>query len=79
MQENHRLLALGKDKGKGAVGWGWALGVYDNKGRCGGGDEGITKLKTNVIQAAAEGKQCLSLGKACLAACSRKWVQQMLI
>ena len=40
------------------------------KGR-GEGDEGITKLKTNVISAAAEKKQCLLLGEACLAACSR--------
>ena len=50
-------------------------------GRCGGGgwgggdDEGITKLKTSVISAAAERKQCLLLGGACLATCSRGWVQ----
>ena len=36
---------------------------------------GITKLKTNVISAAMEKKQCLLLGEACLAACSRGWVQ----
>ena len=35
------------------------------------GVDGITKLKTNVISAAAEKKQCLLLGEACLAACSR--------
>ena len=40
-----------------------------------GEDEGITKLKTNVISAAAERKQCLLLGEACLAACSRGWVK----
>ena len=40
-----------------------------------GGDDGITKLKTNVIAAVAESKQCLLLGEACLAACSRGWVQ----
>ena len=39
------------------------------------GDEGITKLKTSVISAAAERKQCLLLGKAYLPACSRGWVQ----
>ena len=38
----------------------------------GEGDEGITKLKTTVISAVAERKQCLLLGDACLAACSRK-------
>ena len=43
--------------------------------RGGEGDEGITKLKTNVISAATERKQCLLLGEACLAACSRGWVQ----
>ena len=41
----------------------------------GKGDEGIVNLKTNVISAAAERKQCLSLGEACQAACSRGWVQ----
>ena len=62
------LVALGKENG--------------NKGRRGErgegvreGDEGITKLKTNLISAAAERKQCLLLGEACLAACSRGWVQ----
>ena len=50
------------------------------EGRHGQGDqwwvgEGITKLKTNVISAAAERKRCLLLGKVCLAACSRGWVQ----
>ena len=40
----------------------------------GEGDEGITKLKI-VISAAAERKQCLLLGEACLAACSRGWEQ----
>ena len=43
--------------------------------RGGEGDEGITKLKTNVISAATERKQCLLLDEACLAACSRGWVQ----
>ena len=38
-------------------------------------DEGMTKLKTNVISAATERKQRLSLGEACLAACSKRWVQ----
>ena len=37
--------------------------------------EGITKLKTNVISAAAERKQYLLLSEACLAACSGGWVQ----
>ena len=37
--------------------------------------KGITKLKTNVISAAAERKQCLSLGEAYLAACSKGWVR----
>ena len=41
----------------------------------GGEDEGITKLNINVISAAAEQKQCLLLGEACLAACSRGRVQ----
>ena len=62
------------------MGWGW--GCY-SKGRKrktwgrerGEGDEGITKLKTNVISGAAERKHCLLLGEACLAACSRRWVQ----
>ena len=40
-----------------------------------GGDEGVTQLKTKVISAAAQRKQCLLLGEACLAACSRGWVQ----
>ena len=47
-------------------GWGVRWGVEcDNKGRKTRGrerregDEGITKLKTNVILAAAERKQCL--------------------
>ena len=35
----------------------------------------ITKLKTNVISAVALKKQCLLLCEACLAACSRGWVQ----
>ena len=43
-------------------------------GREGGeGDEGITKLKTNVTSTATERKLCLLLGEACLAACSRGW------
>ena len=42
----------------------------------GEGDEGITKLKTNVIPTATERKQCVLLGEACLAACSRGWVRQ---
>ena len=77
MQENPMLVALGKGDGKGS---GW-VGEYDNKGRKtwgrgrGKGDEEITKLKTTVISAAAKRKQCLLLGKACLAACSRGWVQ----
>ena len=41
----------------------------------GEGDEGITKLKTNLISAAAKKKQCLLLGEVCLAAWSRGWVQ----
>ena len=41
----------------------------------GEGDKGITKLKTKVISAAAEKKQRLLLGEACLAACSRGCVQ----
>ena len=32
-------------------------------------------MKTNVISAAVKKKQCLLLGEACLAACSRGWVQ----
>ena len=36
---------------------------------------GITMLRTNVISAAAEKKQCLLLGEVCLAACSRGWGQ----
>ena len=69
MQENLMLVALGKEDGKGEGG--------DNKGRRTLGrergeiDEGIKKLKTNVISATAEKKQCLSLGEACLAACFR--------
>ena len=72
MQENHMIVALGKEGGG---------GVTMRGGRCGGGglgggdDEGITKLKTSVISAAAERKQCLLLGGACLATCSRGWVQ----
>ena len=38
-------------------------------------DEGNTKLKTNVISADVERKQCLPLGEACLAACSKGWVR----
>ena len=60
---------------------GWSGGQgCDNEGRktwgrgWGERDEGITKLKTNVISAATEGKQCLLFGEACLAACSRGWV-----
>ena len=34
----------------------------------------MAKLKTNVISADAEKKQCLLLGEACLAACSKGWV-----
>ena len=51
------------------------------EGRYSGGNEGITKLKTNVISAAAERKQCLFilfyflLSEVCLAACSRGWVK----
>ena len=62
------------------VGWGWGW-RYDNKGKKTWGrergkvEEGITKLKTNVISPAAEVKQCLLLGGACLAACFRRWVQ----
>ena len=41
----------------------------------GGWDEEIPKLKTNVISAASEKKQCLLFAEACLAACSRWWVQ----
>ena len=41
----------------------------------GEGEEGITKLKTNVISVATKRKQCLLLGEACLAACSRGLVQ----
>lgn len=41
----------------------------------GRGDEEITKLKTNVISAATEEMQCLLLGEACLAVCSRGWLQ----
>ena len=40
--------------------------------------EGVTKLKTNVISDAVDKKQkkrCLWLSEACLAACSRGWVQ----
>ena len=43
------------------------------------GVDGITKLKTNVISAAAEKKQCLLLGEVCLAACSGEWVQYCLL
>ena len=32
----------------------------------------ITKLKTNVISAAAKKMQCHLLGEACLAACSKQ-------
>ena len=73
MQENTMLVALGKEDGKRRGG--------NNKGRKtrgrerGEGDEGITKLKTNVISAAAERKPCLVLGESCLAVCSRGWVQ----
>ena len=51
------------------------------EGRYSGGNEGITKLKTNVISAAAERKQCLFilfyflLSEVCLAACSRGWAK----
>ena len=74
LQENPMLVALGKEDGGGGE------GECDNKGRKtlgrerGEGDEGITKLKTNVLSAAAEREQCLLLGEACLAACSRGWV-----
>ena len=73
MQENPCLLRLTKemDRSRG-------LGdERDNKGRKTWGrergeeGEGITKLKTNVISAAAERKPCILLGEACLAACSR--------
>ena len=76
LQENPRLVALGKGDGDGGD---W--GECDRKGRKtwgrerGEGDEGITKLKTNVNPTAAERKQCLLLGEACLAACSRGWLQ----
>ena len=40
-------------------------------GEEGRGNDGITKLKTNVISDATKKKQCLLLGEACLAACSR--------
>ena len=36
-------------------------------------------MKTNVISAATERKKCLLLGEACLAACSRGWVQHCLM
>ena len=55
-------------------------GRGDNKGKedtgreRGEGCEGITKLKTNMISAAAERKQYILLSEACLAACSRGWV-----
>ena len=54
----------GDDKWRKTWGRGW-----------GEGDEKITKLKTNVISAVALKKQCLLLCEACLAACSRGWVQ----
>ena len=38
-------------------------------------DDEITKLKTNVMSAANEKKRFFWLGEACLAACSRGWVQ----
>ena len=38
-------------------------------------EEGITKLKTNLISAAAKKKQYLLLGEVCLAACSKGWVR----
>ena len=46
-------------------------GMTTRGGRCGVGYEGITKLKTNVISAAAEKKQCVLLGEACPAAFQR--------
>ena len=77
MQDYHMLVALDKEDGEkgGGGGCGVEGGMTIKGGRRGGGDEGITKLKTNVISAAAERKQCLLLGEACLAACSRGWVQ----
>ena len=79
MREKRLARSLGKGDGKGVrvvvvvvVG-----GRGDNKGRetrereRGKEDEGITKLKTNVISAASKRKQLLLLGEACLAACSR--------
>ena len=59
------LLRLAKEMGGG----GW--GEEDNKGgktwvrERGEGGGGIIKLKTNVISAATERKQCLLLGEAC--------------
>ena len=50
-----RLVAPGKEDKKG---WGMTI----RRGRRGGGDEGSTKMKTNVILAAAEEKQCHLLG-----------------
>ena len=41
----------------------------ESEGEWGGGD--LVELKINVISAAAEKKQCLLLGEASLAACSR--------
>ena len=73
MQENPILIALGKDDGRGGRG---SVTTKKTWGReRGEGDDGITKLKTNAISAAAERKQCLLLGEACLAAGSRGWVQ----
>ena len=37
----------------------------------GEGNKETIKLKTNVISAVAKNKQCLLLGEACLATCSR--------
>ena len=73
MQKTTCSLHLAKEMEVGRWGGG---GECDNKGRKtrgrerDEGDEGITQLKTNVISAAAERKQCLLLGEACLTACS---------
>ena len=73
MQENPILIALGKDDGCGGRG---SVTTKRTWGReRGEGDDGITKLKTNVISLAAKRKQCLLLGEACLEACSRGWMQ----
>ena len=57
MQQNHILIALGKEDWGGGGWW-----VEDKEGEW---DEKTTKLKTDyVISAASKKKQCLLLGEA---------------